>query len=187
MKFQETGLSIRREKDMAAVEAERLVFKWANKVGKPSYMIAQSFEMVNLTVWDGALPPFAKTFAGRVFGSSGEVRWVREIDRYHVWWTAEELPGDVSVMKTERRYYLWGYFDNGRWAEARISRDLSYPVPARSDRAREFIIVAEYRQQLTTLPTTPDGWEEVLNKPRIFAHRFMSLDAGANTPDGGEI
>src|SRR5258705_293004 len=138
--------------------------------------MAQSFELPEFTAWNGVLRNFDRTFAGRIFGPDGEVRWVREVDHYHVWWLAEEASGSPAVRKIERRYYLWSYWANGRWAEDRIPRVLSYPVPATSEKDREFILVAEYLQELRVPPDTPEtsdhdaqlaAWEDLLNQPRI--------------------
>jgi hypothetical protein len=185
MTAESTRIAVRYDKDLTAVEAEHLVVDLARAAGKPVWIMAQSFEKREFGAWSGSIQDFERTFAGRIFGPVGEVRWAREVDHYHVWWISEEMSG-LAVRKIERRHYLWGYFENGRWAEGRIPQELFYPVPAGKEKDREFIRVAEYLPELEVPPDSRDAWEDMLNQPSIAAHRFVSVGAGANKANGDE-
>jgi hypothetical protein len=106
-----------------------------------------------------------------------------------------------EAVRICRPYYLIGKYDSlgKRWREGRYPMaQLQYPVefgaeqsnasgvrtaPVQDDRAR--IWVAEYScaKPRWSAISGADQIERLLNSPRIFAHRFIRVDAGQDKDD----
>jgi hypothetical protein len=97
---------------------------------------------------------------GRVFGPSGELRWVPSCrGRHLVLLTDEEaVPASLCelgfddavaldlVAEEPKAYLLWGQLESdGRWRDGRIPRDLVYPLEEWSEGVRAWLTVRRYR------------------------------------------
>jgi len=141
------------------------------------WIIAQSFTQIRFAEWPDFPLAFKTTFSGRIFAESAEVRWLCEAGQIRVWELHETLGSDFRREK--RRYYLWGVWEHGRFAEAVVRRLAEYPpLQACQEKTRPYIDVYEY------LPNTPgrdlqasDLMRE-LNRPRLAAHRFVEFGCG---------
>lgn len=179
-------------------EAEAHVRKWAQKVGQPAYLMSQSFPECRFVAYDGQIPNFAATFAGRIFGPEAEVRWVREGERARVWLTQESETEGTACIQTVERFYLWGDWNKDenqeeyRFREPRIPdhQKLTYPL---SDELNINLHDRAYIEVYQYTPVAPESWPndamkvmDLLNQPRLLAHRFVRLAVGCGAHESGK-
>jgi hypothetical protein len=147
------------------------------------WIIVQTFEKIRFDAWSGgAVPELDASIAGRIFTAAAELRWVRDGDAWEAW-RIEESPGSAYV-RHERKYFLWGTWKDDEFAELRIPAKLAYPVAARGELERPFILVAEYsKNKPPSWPSKPKDIEALLNAPAIAAHRFKGVGAAAPEKD----
>ena len=180
-----THLQIKSHPANSAAEARETIAGLAVGCGDPAWTITQSFEKLEFSHYTGKLPELEKIFTGRIFGADAEIRWWREDEKWMIW-SLREGADRNPVIKRLQRYYLWGIYDSGRFAEDRIPGVPQYPLhntPQNQDRA--YIEVAEYELN-EPLEKTPERLTLQLNQPRLYAHRFVGLDAGRTQPTKGE-
>jgi hypothetical protein len=150
------------------------------------WVIVQTFEKIRFEQWSGGVvPELDVSIAGRIFTENTELRWVRDGNAWHAW-RIEEVRGFTYTRK-QRKYFLWGIWKDGEFAELRIPAKLEYPIPASTDGERPYIVVAEYsNKKPDTWPSNTEEIEALLNAPAIAAHRFLAVSLALPEKDQNE-
>ncbi len=165
-------------------QVEKRVSGWSKDM-QNAFAITQSFTDLKFTELAGAsLDDLPGTFSGRIFNAGVEVRWLRDADKGHVWRLSENGNGKpIRCEFFDRRYYIRGecYRSEGLDAfwEGRMPSVRRYPIHAKKEHDRAYIIVREYRPAEPDFKSTdPEALMNQLNQPRLLAHRFMSVGVG---------
>src|SRR5271157_424768 len=146
-------------------EVQGMVGDLSSGVGK-HYLITQSFESLEFRQLK-ELPSLADTFSGRVFNKMAEVRWLRTDDKALIWLYHEAANGELECESFDRKYYLWGEWDNkgktdehgSYFVEGRMPKSRQYPVVATKEHERAYIMVGNIDQpSLCSRFTTWMNW-----------------------------
>lgn len=105
------------------------------QVGEPLYYLLQRAD--DITDWKSGHPDVSEILEythGRLFGSSGEVRWKKTADSYALLWLSEgDLPegfteqGEWEISEPQEVSLLGGG-ETKPWRDTRIPRKLKYPM-----------------------------------------------------------
>ena len=106
--------------------------------GEPSYYLLQRSD--DITDWKKGTPDTTKIkeyTQGRLFGSSGEIRWQETKGGYALLWLSEgDLPEGFTALGeweicAPQKVSLLGLLsddDTAQWRDTRIPRELYYPI-----------------------------------------------------------
>ena len=93
----------------------------------------------------------------------------------------------IPARRIVRRYYLLGArgSDPTEFHEARYAKRFQYPVGDARQDDRAYIEVLEYRRaERNWQELTDDEVLHVLERPLLFAHRFVGVHAGTDHKEG---
>jgi len=158
----------------------------APTIGDYGWYILQSYTKLTFESWTpGTIVPIGDEHSGTLFGANAELRWTRENDNVD-FWHIRHTEGATHEMQ-ERPYLGWGYWENNRFWEPEIDREVKYPVQGPFPRkARPQFLVYEYRKaKPVNFPTDSSELQNVLNQPTFEAYRLagFTVKSAAQEPE----